>query len=249
MKDVRMAEASISLEELENFFRLIPNVLLNDAILQTWQEGSEDQLISAKALSEILKQLSQRTEGNGLVGQINDAPNCNVLTDELLQKLENFSLRFVGVVADVIQRNNIDVSNYVGNEVILLLVNEYGNSTIQYYDKAITSWRDFYPEEAAERTIDVETPQNALLRTFPMGKYRMIRVNLLGKTADKVQSSVVTISYTPGNSIANIGVEFEHLPQGRIFTVRANATSPNIEVRAETTQSNTSIRVKLLSAI
>lgn len=249
MNDVRIARSSVTLEELEKFLKLLPTVLTTEQILQSWQEGAEDQVISAKALSEVLKVLNQRSEGTGLVTQIQDAPDCNVLTDELKDKLDNFSLRFVGVLADVLQRDNIDVSNYIGGETIILLRNEYGNASIQYYDKPLTSWRDLYPVQAGERTVEVETPQNALVRTFVKANYRMIRVNVLAKTSDKVQSTVATISYTTGSSVANIGIEHEHIPQGRLFTLRASAADPTIEVRAETSASNTSVRVIFLGGI
>lgn len=240
---------NITPEKFSELIKSIPDKIPTANITTNWRDGDDDQVIAASTLSTILKTLYERSSGEGLKAQISAAENSNVLTDEMVQNLNDITVKFVGVVADVAARNEIVTSSYTGGETIILLQNTYGNPTTQYWDNANRAWADVYTDESAERTVTIQTAGSSVVRSFELSGTQIYTLEIMGYTSGVLQSTTVKIGVLSGSTdpYVTIGAEMRSSSSQRVFQILPTVSGTTLQVRVTTLLDAASVRVHLIS--
>lgn len=241
----KIYHSTLTPQEVEKTLREVSGKLSRSSVIQEWNSGSEEQVISAKILSQILTTLEKRSKGEGLKEQINNAVDSNVLTDDLKKRLESVTLNYIGVIQDVTERDKLNSASFTGGETIILLSNRFGNVSTQFFDKASETWTDLDPLSANEETIDIPTAKTRSIRSIDISKFKNIEFSVRASTVEKTHVSEGIISVVGESLYLREGPELRTDPTTPLFNLVPSLNGNFVEFRVQTLQNATKVRVSI----
>lgn len=246
MADNKVYRSSFTATEIEKILMSVGEKFNKSSLVQDLQIGGVENAVSAEVLKEIINKIIQDTTGDGLKAAINAADDSNVFTDAMKNSLQNMSLRFIGTKANITERNNLNTSDYIGGEVILLLKNESDQIVFQYWDNATSTWLDVY--QAESRTITVANAGDSVLKQFPKTKWKVLEASIIAKGPGDDGDFHVTTARIGWKGSDIMITTFGDMYSEKLFDINAlSAANDNIALTATTLVDNTSIHIEVLN--
>lgn len=241
---MKTTNLDITSTELFALLKKASNSIGVEKIISSYANAQSGELLDAKILSERLKHYDDALKPSGIRDLISQASDCNVLTDALLELINSNKQKYLGVMVDVLQRDEIDKTKLEGGEAIILLENENLNKSLQYFDKVSSTWVDYDPLSANAKSVFVSDLSSRTILNYKSRGSTMFTVSVLCKKDTVFQTSIITIckvgvsstdimvnsNLVTGNA-ANL-VNFTATMSGDVLDLRANTNTEGVTIKA-----------------
>lgn len=230
-------------KEIDETLKSVRDKIDKSSITDSYAGGELDKVVSAAAVKSLSDAFDKTFTADGVRTLIDEATDSNVYTDEDKRKVGQINTQFKGTVIDVPSRDAIDVSKYVGGEVILVLRNTADLSEFQYWDGVSLKW---LPVSGGASAKDKATLPSGttVIASYEMGSVHGAKYLVHGKSTAN-DSHVVEVMIT--NKLTAIAwSQYGEVVAGNdVFTVSVglNGNGVDIELSVTTTQASSVISI------
>ncbi|AWY10165.1 hypothetical protein [Vibrio phage VP-1] len=236
---------SLSGTEIEKLLKSITEKLDKSAIDTTMEGTSVPSTPTVKAaLNEVLKTVT----GVDLRKAIQDAPDCNVFTDNYKTLLERGGFLFVGAPADIPKRNAISTTTFQGGETILLQSNEFGVPTVQYWNGTSKKWDDVDEAKAHsfEKTFNGTSKQELI--KLPKTKFSIYTFKVMAKTNTNIHMMDLHVGLNYSGNTAWMTGTNDFYGSGKLFTPTVDYDGTNMTLSLTPKASTINVRCEVIAA-
>lgn len=210
---------SLSAADIEKLLLSIDEKLTATNVIHDYTlGGGAKDIAAAEAVKQMWLKLNTMVVGEGLKDAINDADDSHVFSDYYKSVLDRESWKFIGSPADILERDDIDTSGFIGGEVVLLQKNLAGNPEFQYWKRTpvagedpIFAWESVYAGSSNDAEIEFPIQGTKLLKNVPKTLFHMIefRIHAYDKPLGHWQSVDGKLGFRGDDLIISIYNEVE----------------------------------------
>lgn len=236
---------SLTAAQIEQLLLSINNAVKeNDIIYDYTAGGTTGQVSAASAVKDMWLKLNEMVTGEGLKDAINNAGDSNVFTDYYKSVLDREGWKFIGSPADLLARDDIDTTHFVGGEVILLQKNISGNPEFQYWKRTpvaggdpIYGWESVYEGGAHDASIDVPDAGTKILKAIPKTLFHMVefRVHVYDATLGHWQDTDGKVGFRGEDLFYSL---YDQVMTKPLATIEFSQDSDNMYVSVTTLEPN-----------
>lgn len=248
MADNAPYQFSLTGREIELLLTSIRDKIDKNSIDQVIELSSTGIPATSKVKEELNK-IVNATTGQGLKDAINNALDSNVFSDRYKGLLDQGGgFQFVGAPATVSERDNIDTTNYVGGETILLQSNEYGVPTVQFWNVSSSNWLDTDPTKAVSLQKTFNGTSKQLLISLPKTKFSIYTFKIMAKTNNEFHMLDVNIGLNYGGTVAYMTGSNDFYGISKLFSATVDYDGTKMDLSLTPTVSTINVKCDLISA-
>lgn len=237
-------------QQIDELLTAIKFKVSSDAISNAFSDVGDPlnkEKISSAELCNILNERIANIENpeflKTIISKINDS---NIFTDAYRNKLDGLSDKFKGVYANIPARDSeISTSTFTGGELCLLLNDDEGAQSFQYWDANTNKWETFNTVRTnVSGNVTLPTIGTITFHTMDKSIYRACEITVVGVKTSSVHTSKILVTVA-GNEI--ISCKYADLwNTNPLYTTNITMSGNEIVLGVDTLAAGVTVRAKKL---